>query len=78
MSDYPITFHYCSIQVMYDLEYYVYHLRPYGILSGLQDLNVHTDTDPAAVQQPSVRRVTTLPKIKEVLNGVKRDSNSKR
>ena len=26
---------------MYDLEYYVYHLRPYGIISGLQDLNVH-------------------------------------
>ena len=28
---------------MSNLEYYVYHLRPYGILSGLQDLNVPRD-----------------------------------
>ena len=43
MSDYPISFHYCSVAVMYDLEYYVYHLQPYGIIHGLQNLNKPRD-----------------------------------
>lgn len=34
---------------MYNLEYFVYHLRPYGILSGLQDLNVHGARDSRSV-----------------------------
>ncbi|KAL3832304.1 hypothetical protein ACJMK2_023958 [Sinanodonta woodiana] len=39
ISDYAITFHYVSPKEMYDLEFFVYHLRPYGIQSGDQDLN---------------------------------------
>ena len=39
MSDYPVTFHYVTPEDMYDIEYYVYHLRPYGISSGLQNIN---------------------------------------
>lgn len=39
ISDYAITFHYVGVQQLYYLEFYIYHLRPYGIISGLQDLN---------------------------------------
>ena len=39
ISDYPISFHYILPSRMYALEYFVYHLRPYGIRFGLQDLN---------------------------------------
>ena len=49
LSDYPISFHYCSINCMYNMEYFVYHLRPYGILSGLQDLNTNHPRDPRSV-----------------------------
>ena len=34
---------------MYNMEYFVYHLRPYGILSGLQDLNTNRARDPKSV-----------------------------
>ena len=40
MSDYPVTFHYMSTDDMYQMEYFVYHVRPYGIINQPQDLNI--------------------------------------
>ncbi|XP_062598275.1 glycoprotein-N-acetylgalactosamine 3-beta-galactosyltransferase 1-like isoform X1 [Saccostrea cucullata] len=39
ISDYSISFHYIKPESMYSLEFYVYHLRPYGIEFRNQDLN---------------------------------------
>ncbi|CAL1532603.1 unnamed protein product [Lymnaea stagnalis] len=42
VSDYAIAFHYISPTKMYDLEFFIYHLRPYGILNIPRKLNVVT------------------------------------
>lgn len=37
-SDYAISFHYIRPQVMYVLDYLIYHLRPYGVVTYAQPL----------------------------------------
>ncbi|XP_070179067.1 uncharacterized protein [Littorina saxatilis] len=39
MSDYAISFHYIRPMQMKLMDYLIYHLTPYGILRGLQNLN---------------------------------------
>ncbi|XP_071121222.1 glycoprotein-N-acetylgalactosamine 3-beta-galactosyltransferase 1-like [Mytilus edulis] len=39
VSDYAITFHYISPEQMHVMDFFIYHLRPYGIYSGEQQLN---------------------------------------
>lgn len=41
ISDYAISFHYISPEQMHVLDFFIYHLRPYGIYSGEQQLNEH-------------------------------------
>ena len=53
MSDYPVTFHYVSVEQMYNLEYYIYHMKPYGIQLRDQDLNAE------AVAKPPPTTATT-------------------
>ena len=33
MSDYPVSFHYVNQKEMFQLEYFVYHMSPFGILA---------------------------------------------
>ncbi|KAI8785570.1 glycoprotein-N-acetylgalactosamine 3-beta-galactosyltransferase 1 [Biomphalaria glabrata] len=44
-SNYAITFHYVSGSKLYDLEFYIYHLRPYGVLNLPLNLNVKNSSE---------------------------------
>ena len=41
MSDYAISFHYIASSTMFNFDYFVFYLRPYGIIDGKQTLNHH-------------------------------------
>ena len=47
MSDYSVSFHNIPLRRMYEMEFLVYHLRPYGIRPGLQRLNPVLNTSVA-------------------------------
>lgn len=60
ISDYAITFHYIPPDRMYELEFVIYHLAPYGIVGGLQLLNgVPPSTSPTDRPSPTTLGVTS-------------------
>ena len=62
MSDYPITFHYMTVDDMYNMEFFTYHLRPYGIINHPQDLN----RPPPPKASPSTTTLTPQGDIKDL------------
>ncbi|XP_048242079.1 glycoprotein-N-acetylgalactosamine 3-beta-galactosyltransferase 1-like [Haliotis rufescens] len=64
ISNYAISFHYVSPQKMQALEFYIYHLRPYGIVSGTKELNRQADVKPGS--QELNRQVIVKPETQEV------------
>ena len=65
MSDLAVSFHYMSAEQMYDMEYYVYQLRPYGVRFESEDLNArqisYSEANPReqklAGNWPSARKI---------------------
>ena len=41
ISDYPVSFHYMNHREMYMMEYYVYHLRAFGIAFEEEQINLN-------------------------------------
>ena len=66
ISDYAITFHYVTVEQLYNLDFYVYHLRPYGIVSGLQELNQQEDKPTTATVARHTPTPTDLEWIKKL------------
>ena len=54
LSDYAITFHYVDPQTMYVFDYFLYHLRPYGIMNKPQELNIIETHHSTTIEPPLI------------------------
>ena len=63
-SDYAITFHYVPPNMMYVFEYFIYHLKPYGVSTSVMLPPTSQDHDDT-VGQPQNRLIptTTVPPL---------------
>ncbi len=50
-SDSAVTFHYMTGFNMYMMEYLVYHLKPFGVLSHLSELQPYLSQPPTVLAQ---------------------------
>lgn len=62
-SDTAISFHYMSGNNMYLMEYVIYHLKPFGILTGLSDLKQAGFLKRLPAVDPAIVRSLKLPHL---------------